>query len=103
MLAELLAGSTRAVIRFRWAVLAALIAITVVLAAGARKLHVEANPDRLLPQEHPYIQTLNDLHKTFGDKNLVVIGLFPHDGAVFTPRSSQRSPRSRSASRSCRA
>jgi predicted RND superfamily exporter protein len=85
MLAELLAASTRAVIRFRWAVLVVLVALTVVLANGARRLHVEANPDRLLPQSHPYIETLNDLYKTFGDKNLVVIGLFPHDGQVFTP------------------
>jgi hypothetical protein len=85
MLAEVLAGSTRAVIRFRWAVLAALVVVTIVLAAGASRLHVEANPDRLLPQEHPYIETLNDLHRTFGDKNLVVVGLFPHDGVVFSP------------------
>ncbi len=85
MLAELLARSTRAVIRFRWLVLAVLVGLTVVLANGARRLHVEANPDRLLPQDHPYIQTLNDLYRTFGDKNLVVIGLFPHDGNVFTP------------------
>lgn len=85
MLADLLARSTGTVIRFRWAVLAALLAVTVVLANGARRLHVEANPDRLLPQEHPYIQTLNDLYRTFGDKNLVVIGLFPHDRQVFTP------------------
>jgi predicted RND superfamily exporter protein len=85
MLAELLAASTRAVIRFRWLVLVVLVALTVVLANGARRLHVEANPDRLLPQSHPYIETLNDLYRTFGDKNLVVIGLFPHDGQVFTP------------------
>jgi predicted RND superfamily exporter protein len=85
MLGELLAASTRAVIRFRWLVLAVLVALTVVLANGARRLHVEANPDRLPPQSHPYIETLNDLYRTFGDKNLVVIGLFPHDGRVFTP------------------
>src|SRR5207249_3053381 len=40
---------------------------------------------RQLPQDHPFIQTLNDVHRIFGDKNLVVIGLFPHDGNVFTP------------------
>src|SRR5206468_5456825 len=34
---------------------------------------------------HPFIQALNDVHRIFGDKNLVVIGLFPHDGNVFTP------------------
>src|SRR6185369_10552280 len=85
MVSELLAASTRVVVRFRGLVVVALVVVTVVLALGARKLHVEANPDRLLPQEHPYIQTLNDLYRTFGDKNLVVIGLFPHDGVVFTP------------------
>jgi predicted RND superfamily exporter protein len=85
MLADLVAASTRAVIRFRWIVLAILVALTVYLANGARHLHVEANPDRLLPQSHPYIETLNDLYHTFGDKNLVVIGLFPHDRQVFTP------------------
>jgi hypothetical protein len=85
MVSELLAASTRVVVRFRGLVVVALAVVTVVLALGARKLHVEANPDRLLPQEHPYIQTLNDLYRTFGDKNLVVIGLFPHDGVVFSP------------------
>ena len=85
MLANLLARSTTVVIRFRWLVLALLVIVTVVLANGARRLHIEANPDRLLPQEHPYIQTLNDLYATFGDKNLVVIGLFPNDRRVFTP------------------
>src|SRR5262249_58135186 len=49
------------------------------------RLHVEIDPDRQLPQDHPYVQTLNDLHRLFGDKNLVVVGLFPHDGNVFTP------------------
>ncbi|MGH7893926.1 MAG: efflux RND transporter permease subunit, partial [Candidatus Binatia bacterium] len=85
MLADALARSTRAVIRLRWAVLVALVLVTVFLGRSARTLHIEANPDRLLPQEHPYIQTLNDLYHTFGDKNLVVVGLFPHDRQVFTP------------------
>ena len=84
-------GSTRAVIRLRWAVLVALLGITGVLGRRRGRLHVEANPDRLLPQEHPYIQTLNDLHRTFGDKNLVVVGLFPHDGACSRPPSSPSS------------
>ena len=25
------------------------------------------------------------MHALFGDKNLIVVGLFPHDGKVFTP------------------
>src|SRR6185295_5687739 len=35
--------------------------------------------------DHPFIQALNAVHEIFGDKNLIVVGLFPHDGKVFTP------------------
>ena len=75
----------RWVIRHRWTVLVAVIVATVLLGRAAGRLHVEIDPDRQLPQDHPFIQTLNDVHRLFGDKNLVVIGLFPHDGNVFTP------------------
>src|SRR5215510_8032616 len=70
-----LATWARWVVRRRW----------VFLARAATRLHVEIDPDRQLPQDHPFIQTLNDVHRIFGDKNLVVVGLFPHDGNVFTP------------------
>jgi predicted RND superfamily exporter protein len=76
----------RGVIRFRWWVLAAVLVVTAALGAAATRLHIEVDPDRLLPQDHPFIQTLNEVHALFGDKNLIVIGLFPHDGEVFTPR-----------------
>src|SRR5437867_9843849 len=75
----------RWVIRWRWAVLTAVLAVSAAFALAATRLHVEIDPDRQLPQDHPYVQTLNDLHHLFGDKNLVVIGLFPHDRNVFTP------------------
>ncbi len=76
---------SRWVIRHRWAVLIGVVLTTLLLARAATRLHVEIDPDRQLPQDHPFIQTLNDVHRLFGDKNLVVIGLFPHDGNVFTP------------------
>src|SRR5437879_5415960 len=85
MFARLLAAYGRWVVRHRWTVLAAVFATTVLLGRAATRLHVEIDPDRQLPQDHPFIQTLNDVHRMFGDKNLVVIGLFPHDGNVFTP------------------
>ncbi|MFM7735423.1 MAG: efflux RND transporter permease subunit [Alphaproteobacteria bacterium] len=71
--------------RRRRAVLLAGALVTALLAAGIGRLRVEVEPDRNLPQDHPWIATLNELHRTFGDKNLVVIGLFPVDGDPFTP------------------
>src|SRR5436853_5877526 len=82
---HLLEAYGRWVVRHRWTVLAAVLATTVFLGRAATHLRVEVDPDRQLPQDHPFIQTLNDVHRMFGDKNLVVIGLFPHDGNVFTP------------------
>src|SRR2546428_13597776 len=73
------------VVRHRFAALFAVLLATVFLARATTRLHVEADPDRQLPQDHPFIQALNDVHRIFGDKNLVVIGLFPHDGNGFTP------------------
>src|SRR5207245_6114841 len=73
------------VVRHRFAVLFAVLLATLFLARATTRLHVEVDPDRQLPQDHPCIQTLNDVNRIFGDKNLVVIGLFPHDGNVFTP------------------
>ena len=82
---HLLEAYGRWVVRHRWTVLAAVLATTVFLGRAATHLRVEVDPDRQLPQDHPFIQTLNDVHRIFGDKNLVVVGLFPHDGNVFTP------------------
>src|SRR5213594_5044384 len=73
------------VVRHRFAVLLTVLFATVFLARATTRLHVEVDPDRQLPQDHPFIQALNDVHRIFGDKNLVVVGLFPHDGNVFTP------------------
>jgi predicted RND superfamily exporter protein len=81
----MLHGYSRSVIRRRWTVVILVALATAFLTRAAGRLHVEIDPDRQLPQDHPFIQTLNDVHRLFGDKNLVVIGLFPHDGNVFTP------------------
>lgn len=89
-MSSLIAAYTRWVVRHRWLVLVVVAGLTLLLARAATRLHVEIDPDRQLPQDHPYVQTLNDLHHVFGDKNLVVIGLFPRDGRVFTPAFLQR-------------
>jgi predicted RND superfamily exporter protein len=81
----LLASYARFVVRRRWLVLGAVALATVALGWATTRLRVEVDPDELLPQHHPFVEALNEMHRVFGDKNLVVIGLFPHDGRVFTP------------------
>ncbi|HLK12806.1 MAG TPA: MMPL family transporter [Candidatus Binatia bacterium] len=76
---------TRWIVAHRRFVVAAVALATMLLLAAAGRLHVEVDADRQLPQDHPYIRALNDLYRLFGDKNLIVVGLFPHDGNVFTP------------------
>jgi uncharacterized protein len=73
------------VVRHRLAVVIAVGLATAFMLRASTRLHVEVDPDRQLPAGHPYIEALNDVHRIFGDKNLVVIGLFPKDGYVFTP------------------
>ena len=63
----------------------ALLAVTAFWGSRLPGLRVEIDPDANLPQDHPYIQALHTLEDTFGEKNLIVIGLFPKDGNVFTP------------------
>ena len=75
----------RWVVRHRTAVVISVFAITAVLTVGVTRLHIEVNPDRQVPQGHPYIDALNDVYRIFGDKNLVIVGLFPNDGDAFTP------------------
>ncbi|MDZ4830867.1 MAG: MMPL family transporter [Phycisphaerae bacterium] len=73
------------VVKRRWLVLTSLLAITMALGVGVARIYVEVDPDRQLPQDHPYIQALNETHRLFGDKNLVMIGLQPRDSDPFSP------------------
>ena len=73
------------VVRRRRVVVAAMLAATAFWGSQLPALRVEIDPDANLPQDHPYIRALKTLEHTFGEKNLVVIGLFPKDGTIYTP------------------
>lgn len=57
---------------------------TVFWASRLPALRVEVDPDANLPQSHPYIQALQTLEHRFGEKNLIVIGLFPKDRNIYS-------------------
>jgi hypothetical protein len=73
------------VVRHRRAVIAVVLLITGCLASASTRLYLEVDPDRLLPQEHPYMRAAQDVKRLFDAYNVVVVGLFPRDGVVFTP------------------
>lgn len=73
------------IVRHRLLVVLAMLAVTGFWASQLPALRVEIDPDANLPQDHPYIQALKTLERTFGEKNLVVVGLFPKDGNIYTP------------------
>ena len=84
-LTGLLSTYIRWVVAHPVAVIASIAVITGLLLTQAASLKVEVNPDTQLPQEHPYIQALNRLNQVFGEKNLVIVGLFPVQQDIYTP------------------
>src|SRR4051794_7977553 len=72
------------VLAHRRLMVVAILAATAFWVTRLPALRVEIDPDANLPQEHPYVQALQTLEQRFGEKNLIVIGLFPTDGNVYS-------------------
>jgi predicted RND superfamily exporter protein len=75
----------RFILRRRIAVILALAAATLFLASQIGRLKVEVDTPRFLPQDHPYVVAQNDLERTFGGRDVVVIGVIPRDGDIYRP------------------
>ncbi len=73
------------IVRYRVWIVAANVAITLLLGFNLKNLRVEVDPDKNLPQHHPYIMAQNEIDEVFGGKNMVVIGIAPKDGDIFNP------------------
>ncbi len=71
------------IVRYKIGVVVFLTAVSVFLGSRLGNLHVEVDPDKNLPQEHPYIQAQNEINSIFGGKNVVLIGLAPKEGDIF--------------------
>jgi predicted RND superfamily exporter protein len=60
------------------------IIITLVMAFGLTKLHVDAGFSKHLPLEHEYMQTFVEYRDEFGGANRVLVALRAKDGNMFT-------------------
>lgn len=66
-------------------VVAIFLAVTAFMAYQASHLRIDAGFAKLLPLEHPYMQTYVEYRDQFGGANRVVIALRAPDGDIFTP------------------
>lgn len=78
------------VFRYRMATLAVLTLITVVLGWQAAQLQPNAGWLKMVPQEHPYMQTFLEYYKDFGGANTVLVSMKVQDGDLYTPERLQK-------------
>jgi predicted RND superfamily exporter protein len=72
-------------LRFRWAVIVMTIAITAILAGRIGQLRVEIDPNRFLPQSHPYVVASDRVEHIFGSRYVLVVGITPLKGTIYDP------------------
>lgn len=76
---------TEMVVRNRRWVLLAMLVITGVLISRMGQLRVEIDPNRFVPQSHPYVVTSDRVEKIFGSRYVLVIGITPEKGDIYSP------------------
>ncbi len=70
---------------YRKTVLAFFIIVTVLMGFSASELKVDAGFNKLLPLQHPYMQTFLEYNQEFGGANRVLVALMAKEGDIFNP------------------
>jgi uncharacterized protein len=73
-----------AIFGHRRAWLALFTALTVIFAASASRLAVDAGFNKMVPLQHPYMKVYREYEKVFGGANRVAIALVQREGDIFT-------------------
>ncbi len=68
-----------------YAVMGVIAAVTLFFLFRLPTLKTEIDPKRILPQDHPYIQTNDKIEALFGGGRVIVIGVVSKNGSIFTP------------------
>ena len=74
-----------AIFQWRWVTLAVLLGITAALGWQASKLEPNAGWLKMVPQEHPYMDTFLDYYDEFGGANRVLVALHSKEGDIYRP------------------
>lgn len=59
--------------------------LTLLFAWSALNLRVDAGFNKMIPLNHPYMQTFTEYQQTFGGANRVLVALVQRDGDMFNP------------------
>lgn len=70
---------------WRRSFLALFVLITLALSWSATQLRVDAGFQKMIPLQHPYMQTFTEYQKTFGGANRVLVALRIEEGDIYTP------------------
>src|SRR5512139_2604141 len=73
------------VVRYRVAVLVAVLLMTAAFATQLRYLRLEIRRREQLPQNHVYVQVQNRIADLFGGEAIVIVGIIAKRGDIFTP------------------
>ncbi|HET7400653.1 MAG TPA: hypothetical protein VFJ62_02700, partial [Usitatibacter sp.] len=72
-----------AIFGFRRGWLAIFAIMTLLFAASASRLAVDAGFNKMVPLEHPYMKVYREYEKVFGGANRVAVALVQKDGDIF--------------------
>src|SRR5215813_7724890 len=64
--------------------------LTVLFAASASRLAVDAGFNKMVPLQHPFMKVYREYEKVFGGANRVVIALMQKEGDIFTRQYMQK-------------
>lgn len=85
MIKSLLERYSRAIVRYRWWVLALGLLITGGFASQIGVLTLNNDPDLWAPENHEFTRTTRELERVFGGRNFTIIGIFPKQGDIYQP------------------
>lgn len=71
------------ILRFRVAVIGAVLLATAALVLQIKTLAIIFDPSTMLPQSHPHVAATNRVEEIFGSKYVVLVGVTPKHGDVF--------------------
>ncbi len=73
------------IVSFRWYVLLGVLLITGLLVSQIGHLKIAIDPNRFLPQSHPYVSTSDRVEDLFGSRSVMVIGITAVKGTIYDP------------------